>query len=74
MDGGGTRVVAAVTNGTVTLRAGGDRAETGRASSLCVARGERPVPFTIEVATAGSTSDLDLYERPDPACAAKIAP
>lgn len=71
-----TSLVAAVTSGTVVLRdAAGRSGTTGRMSTLCVERGAEPVPFRIEVALpAGVASDLDLYERPDPTCAAKIAP
>jgi hypothetical protein len=73
---GGVRIVAAVTAGTVALRDAADRdGAVGATSTLCVVRGDAPTPFTIEVALpAGQTSDLDLYERPDPECAAKIAP
>jgi hypothetical protein len=74
---GATRVVAAVSAGTVALRdAVGIGAPPGRTSSLCIPRGPQPVPFAIEIALpAGAASDLDLYERPDPDCAAgKIAP
>ena len=73
---GATAVVAAVTSGAVVLRDAEGQAGTGGATStLCMRGGAEPVPFTIEVAVpVGVASDLDLYERPDPACAAKIAP
>jgi hypothetical protein len=67
------RVVAAVSAGTVTLRdAAGMRSPSGQTASLCVARDA----FTIDVTLPpDARSDLDLYERPDPDCAAgKIAP
>jgi hypothetical protein len=71
-----TTVVAAVTNGSVALRDVEGRAGTvGATSTLCVGGGADPVPFTIEVTLPpGVASDLDLYERADPACAGKIAP
>jgi hypothetical protein len=71
-----TSIVAAVTAGTVTLRAAGVAGATAAASSLCLRRAGAPVPFTIETALPdGTAADLDLYERPDPDCAArKIAP
>jgi hypothetical protein len=75
--GGATRVVAAVSAGTVTLRdATGTRSPAARESTLCIRRGAQPAPVAIEVALpAGTAADLDLYERPDPDCAAeKIAP
>lgn len=74
---GGTRVVAAVTHGTVALADGaGRRAAPGASSSLCVVRGVEPIRLVLEVMLpANEPSDLDLYERPDPACdAGKIAP
>jgi hypothetical protein len=73
---GGVRVVAAVTSGAVVLRdADGRVAEPGAVGTLCVRRGDAAVPIVVEVATpAGAASDLDLYERPDTACAGKIAP
>jgi hypothetical protein len=73
---GATRVVAAVGAGTVALRdAAGGGSPPAPSSSLCVVRGARPVTFTIAVdVPAGAAADLDLYERPDPACAAEIAP
>ena len=75
----GVRVVAAVTAGTVTLTlsgASGAHGATGPTSTLCIVRAEHPLPFTITIAVPpGAASDLDLYERPDPDCAAgKIAP
>jgi len=73
---GGTRIVAAVSAGTVTLHAAGATGASAATSTLCVRRGGAPTPFTIETALpAGAASDLDLYERPDPECGAgKIAP
>ncbi len=72
---GGTRVVAAVTHGTVVLRGGdGTTSRAAPITTLCVRRGEQPTPITIT--TDGATaSDLDLWERPDAACdPGKIAP
>jgi hypothetical protein len=74
---GATRVVAAVTTGTVTVQDGaGTSGPVGRTSSVCVRRGAEPATFALEIAQpVGTPSDLDLYERPDPDCAAiKIAP
>ncbi len=75
---GATRVVAAVGAGTVTLHGeNGATGASGRESTLCVPRhADRPAPFAVTIALpAGARSDLDLYERPDPACGAeKIAP
>jgi len=73
---GATTVVAAVTSGSVVLRdAEGHAGTAGATSALCLRASADPAPFTIEVTVpAGVASDLDLYERPDPACAAKIAP
>jgi hypothetical protein len=43
---------------------------TDRVSTLCIARGEAPVPFTVTLAPpAGASTELDLYEQPDPRCA-----
>jgi hypothetical protein len=74
---GATRVVAAVTAGTVTVQDGaGTSGPVGRTCSVCVRRGAQPATFALEIAQpAGTPSDLDLYERPDPDCTAiKIAP
>jgi hypothetical protein len=70
------RVVAAVTAGTVTLRAAGREGAAAATSTLCVPRAAVATPFTLETALPdGVAADLDLYERPDPDCAAdKIAP
>jgi hypothetical protein len=47
----------------------------GAVSTLCLRGSADPAPVTIEVTVpAGVASDLDLYERPDPACTGKIAP
>jgi hypothetical protein len=69
-------VVAAVTSGTVVVAdAAGTRGPAGGTSTLCVGRGAEPASFTVEIAVPeGAASDLDVYERPDPECAAKIAP
>lgn len=71
-----TTVVAAVTSGSVVLRDAEDHAGTvGATSTLCLRASADPAPFTLEITVpAGVASDLDLYERPDPECAAKIAP
>ncbi len=38
-------------------------------------RGDSPAPFIVEIERpSGTAGDLDLYERPDPACRRKIAP
>ena len=74
---GATRIVAAVGAGTVTLHdASGTSSPAGRTSTLCVRRGEQPASLVIEIALpVDAASDPDLYERPDPDCAAgKIAP
>lgn len=74
---GATRVVAAVTRGTVVLGdVAGGRGASGAASSLCVRRASAPTRITIDVTLPPSeASDLDLYEQPDPECdAGKIAP
>ncbi len=73
---GAASVVASVTAGTVTVRAAdGGSGTTGTTSVLCVGQDARPATIVIDVAQpTGAPSDLDLYERPDPACAAKIAP
>ena len=73
---GATTVVAAVTSGSVELRdAEGHAGTAGATSALCLRASADPAPFTIELTVpAGVASDFDLYERPDPACAAKIAP
>lgn len=74
---GGTRVVAAVSAGTVVLRdAAGTTSPAGPTTSLCLRRGGVPAPFAITITVPpGTPSDLDLYERPDPDCTAgKIAP
>lgn len=73
---GATTVVAAVTSGSVVLRdAAGNAGAVSATSTLCVPGGVDPAPVTIEVTVpAGVASDLDLYDRPDPTCAAKIAP
>jgi hypothetical protein len=73
---GATTVVAAITSGSVVLRDAEGRAGTaGAVSTLCLRGSADPAPVTIEVTVpAGVASDLDLYERPDPACTGKIAP
>lgn len=73
---GATTVVATVTSGSVVLRdAEGHAGTAGATSSLCLRASADPVPVTIDVALpVGVASDLDLYDRPDPACAGKIAP
>jgi hypothetical protein len=73
---GATRVVAAVTTGTVALQdAAGTRSPAGATSTLCIAASDPPAPFVVEIARpSGAAGDLDLYERPDPACRRKIAP
>ncbi len=68
---GAVRVVAAIGAGTVTLTGpDGAPGPTDRVSTLCIARGEAPVPFTITlVPPDGASTELDLYEQPDPRCA-----
>lgn len=73
---GATTVVAAVTSGSVVLRdAEGNAGTAGATSTLCLRGSADPAPITIDVTVpAGVATDLDVYERPDPACAGKIAP
>ncbi len=73
---GGVRVVAGVTSGTVVVSdATGARGAAGPTSTLCLARGDLPASFALDVAAPADTAaDLDLYEVPDAGCAGKIAP
>ncbi|MCC6767363.1 MAG: hypothetical protein IT293_22160 [Deltaproteobacteria bacterium] len=72
---GGVRVVASVGSGTVTVREdAGPSGSAGSASALCFANGPRRARVVVD-ASADAAGELDLYERPDPACdAGKIAP
>ncbi len=72
---GGVRVVASVGGGAVTVRDDAGRSgATAAASTLCLAAGPRRARVVIEAAH-DAAGELDLYERPDPACdAGKIAP
>ena len=73
---GATRVVAAVTTGRSRCRTpAGTRSPAGATSTLCIAARRSPAPFIDrDRAPSGTAGDLDLYERPDPACRRKIAP
>lgn len=71
----GVRVVAAVGSGTVEVEEEGARhGDSGATSSVCIGGGPRRTRVVVILGAAAS-GEVDLYERPDPACAAgKIAP
>ena len=71
----GVRVVAAVGSGTVEVGEEGARhGDSGATSSVCIGGGPRRTRVVVILGAAAS-GEVDLYERPDPDCAAgKIAP